>query len=300
MAEVDFGPQLVQDHAQNGYLAVPTRFGAFPPVVEFPNFLGVAFMDVLHSEAEVKVEETAEKLSCQVHHVDHGKKNMRKRSKKKRQQAEEDEKIISHHARLSNSRKSVLVGEVRINMHNGCSEFKKEQVAPAVAVENPFQALTGRRTMCNTFKGSLPPKPIKFKQVWRPKKVQKPRLREPAPAEEAPREVVDKKIPTYHKPPRGFRARVQQGGACAYARFHNKRAELWRSAYLPPIRESSPASMVSTTHDQQGAASPFTPVVPVTGTTSPSTSVVPRWRASIQQQMRRGLSYRDGSHVGSQ
>ncbi|MQM06847.1 hypothetical protein Taro_039676 [Colocasia esculenta] len=253
MAKVRFGSQLVRDHAQNGYLAVPTRFGTFPPVVEFPNFLGVAFVDILHHEAEVKNEEAVEELSCQVHHVDHGKKNMKKRSRKKRQQAEEDEKIISHHARLSNSGKSVLVGKVRINLNNRRSKIESEQVIPAVAVENTFQTLTGKKEMNNTFKGKLPPKPIKFKQVWQPKKVQRPRLEEAVPEEEALREARDVKVPNYQRPPRGFQARVQQGGACAYACFHNKRAELWRSVYLPLIRENSPALMVSTTYDRRGA-----------------------------------------------
>ncbi|MQM04306.1 hypothetical protein Taro_037098, partial [Colocasia esculenta] len=38
---VVFGPLVVQDHIRNGYLTTPTRFGAFPPVVESPYFLGV-------------------------------------------------------------------------------------------------------------------------------------------------------------------------------------------------------------------------------------------------------------------
>ncbi|MQL76703.1 hypothetical protein Taro_009081 [Colocasia esculenta] len=253
MAEVRFGPQLVRDHARNGYLAVPTRFGAFPPVVEFPNFLGVAFVDVLHPEAEDKSEEAVEKLSCQVHHVDHGKKNRGKRAQRKQRQAEEDEKIISHQARLSNSGKSILVGKVRINLNNGRSRIEPEQVIPAVAVENTFQALTGKKAMNNTFKGKLPPKPIKFKQVWRPKKVQQPRSKEIVLEEEAPKEVADERIPTYYRPPRGFRAMIHQGGACAYVRFHDKRAELRRLAHLPLIRENSPASMASTTHDRPGA-----------------------------------------------
>ncbi|MQM15379.1 hypothetical protein Taro_048325 [Colocasia esculenta] len=72
MAEVRFRPQIVRDHARYGYLAVPTRFGSFPPVVEFPNFLGVAFVNILHQEARAEAKVTVKEISCQVHHMNRG------------------------------------------------------------------------------------------------------------------------------------------------------------------------------------------------------------------------------------
>lgn len=45
-----FGSEIVENHADAGYLAVPTIFGSFPHVVGFPNFLGVAFTDTLEVE----------------------------------------------------------------------------------------------------------------------------------------------------------------------------------------------------------------------------------------------------------
>ncbi|MQL91796.1 hypothetical protein Taro_024411 [Colocasia esculenta] len=177
MAGVRFGSLVVQDHARYGYLAVPTRFGSFPPVVEFLNFLGVAFVDILHPGAETEAEARAEaahgaeakkiieKLSCHVHHVGHGNQNKsrRKRTNKHFQQAKEHESIVTRCARVSDSGKSVRIGDMRIYLQAKRIEAIPERVTTTVPVKNPFQALAGKKKMYNTFKGKLSPRPVKFK-----------------------------------------------------------------------------------------------------------------------------------------
>ncbi|MQL71181.1 hypothetical protein Taro_003495 [Colocasia esculenta] len=257
MAGVRFGPLVIQDHARYGYLAVPTRFGSFPPVVEFPNFLGVAFVDILHPEIEKKAEagtdhqnkakETAKELGCHVHHVERGPIN---RNKGKRvdtcpQQVTEAENIVTHRARVSTSGKSVRIGDLRIHLQAKKIEAVPERVTTPVPVKNSFQALAGKREMANTFKGKMAPKPVEFKQVWRPKRTQKNKVIEAETRkEEALREAVAVEIPTRQRPPRGFKTRVQQGGAYAYAHFHDKRRELRRSAHIPTVRGGRPTPAV--------------------------------------------------------
>ncbi|MQM16154.1 hypothetical protein Taro_049106, partial [Colocasia esculenta] len=260
-AQRSFGPLVVQDHARHGYLAVPTRFGSFPPVVEFPNFLGVAFVSILHPEAkkedgaevvrEAELKGTAQELSCHVHHVERGNNNKPK-GKEANQQITEAENIVTRRARVSASGKTVRIGDLRIHLQEKKTEAIARRVMPTVPVENSFQALANREEMHNTFKGKLPPRPTKFKQVWRPKRVQKLRPEEPALRGNPPTDVAEKRIPDYRRPHRGFGAGIRQGGAYTYARFHDKRAELRRCAYLPPIREDSPESMISTTCERQG------------------------------------------------
>ncbi|MQM09472.1 hypothetical protein Taro_042347 [Colocasia esculenta] len=216
MAEVRFGPLVVQDHAQYGYLAVPTLFGSFPPVVEFPNFLGVAFVDILHPEAEAEAEHEAEvkkitkKLSCHVHQMENGNHNKTKGKGTNIyfQQARESENIVTHRARVSNSRRSVLIGDMRIHLQSKRAKAVPERVTPTVPIKNSFQALTDKREMYNTFRGKLPPRPVKFKQVWRPKKMQKPRMEEAVLREKAPKETTVVEVPSYQRPPRGFKART--------------------------------------------------------------------------------------------
>ncbi|MQL84504.1 hypothetical protein Taro_017013 [Colocasia esculenta] len=257
MAGVRFGPLVVQDHARYGYLAVPTKFGSFPPVVEFPNFLGVAFVDILHPEIKKEAEaganrqakdkEITKELSCHVHHVERGPVS---RSKGKRvnvcpPQVIEAENIVTRRARVSTSGKSVRIGDLRIHLQAKKIEAVPERVTTPVPVKNSFQALAGKREMANTFKGKVAPKPVKFKQVWRPKRTQKNKVIEVEPREEeALREAVAVEIPTRQRPPRGFKTRVQQGGACAYAHFHDKRRELRRSAHIPTVRRGRPTSAV--------------------------------------------------------
>ncbi|MQM11528.1 hypothetical protein Taro_044437 [Colocasia esculenta] len=224
MAGVRFGPLVVQDHARHGYLVVPTRFGSFPPVVEFSNFLGVAFVDILHPETkkeaeaeaehEVEVKKTNEELSCHVHHVEHGNhyKNKEKKTNRYPQQTKEVENIVTRRARVSKLGKSVRIGDLRIHLQAKRTEAVPERVTMTVPVKNSFQALIGKREIFNTFKGKLPLKLIKFKQVWRPKKVQTPRQEEPVPQEAKPRETVDVKVSSYQRPPHGFKAKIQQGG----------------------------------------------------------------------------------------
>ncbi|MQM15049.1 hypothetical protein Taro_047986 [Colocasia esculenta] len=254
-----------------GYLAVPTHFESIPPVVEFPNFLGVTFVDILHlgagtgagteaeAEHEAEVKKTTKKLSYHVHHVENGNHNKSKGkgTNKYFQQAREDDNIVTRRARVSNSGKSVRVGDLRIHLQAKRVEAVPERVTPSVPVKNSFNALSEKREMFNTFKGKLPPKPIKFKKVWRPKRVQTPRQEEPVPKETKPRETIDVKVSSYQRPPRGFKAKVQQGGACAYARFHNKRAELRRSAYVP-IVWGNPLTpvVVAMCHHQEKTRSP--------------------------------------------
>lgn len=69
-----FSPRVVAGHAAYGYLAVPTTFSDFPPAGGFPNFLGVAFVELLNApevEPVTVAETTSTEATMMGYHVHH-------------------------------------------------------------------------------------------------------------------------------------------------------------------------------------------------------------------------------------
>ncbi|MQL84426.1 hypothetical protein Taro_016941 [Colocasia esculenta] len=145
MAAVTYGPQVVACHAKCGYLAVPLVFGDFPAVVGSPYFLGVVPAVQATPKAAPKATATrgtkprssqgrvfsVNTISC-----------IAVPKKRERRQGRRGSKP---HAVVSNSGKTVLVGDIRVRLDGGEPILPRDRSVPTVATSNKFAPLQGMR-----------------------------------------------------------------------------------------------------------------------------------------------------------
>ncbi|MQL99140.1 hypothetical protein Taro_031859 [Colocasia esculenta] len=175
MAAVTYGPMVVACHAKCGYLAVPLVFGDFPAVVGSPYFLGV----VPAVQATPKAAPTAtatrgtkpyssqgrvfsvNTISCVAVPRKRGQRQGRRGSKPR--------------AVVSNSGKTVLVGDIRVRLDGGEPILPRDRSVPTVATSNKYAPLQGmRQEDRDSPKGarqgqassSAPQPPRKIRQMW--------------------------------------------------------------------------------------------------------------------------------------
>ncbi|MQL94183.1 hypothetical protein Taro_026837, partial [Colocasia esculenta] len=175
MAAVTYGPQVIACHAKCGYLAVPLVFGDFPAVVGSPYFLGV--VPAVQATPKAASKATAVRgtkprpsqgrvfsvntISCVAISRKQGQRQGRRGSKPR--------------TVVSNSGKTVLVGDIRVRLDGGEPILPRDRSVPTVATSNQFAPLQGmRQEDRDSPKGarqgqassSAPQLPRKMRQMW--------------------------------------------------------------------------------------------------------------------------------------
>ncbi|MQL73988.1 hypothetical protein Taro_006342 [Colocasia esculenta] len=175
MATVTYGPLVVACHAKCGYLITPIVFGDFPTVVGSPYFLGVVPAVQATLKAAPKATATrgtkprpsqgrvfsVNTISCVAVPRKRGQRQGRRGSKS--------------HAVVSNSGKTVLVGDIRVRLDGGEPILPRDRNVPMVATSKKFAPLQGmRQEDWDSPKGarqgqassSAPQQPRKMRQMW--------------------------------------------------------------------------------------------------------------------------------------
>ncbi|MQM03314.1 hypothetical protein Taro_036095 [Colocasia esculenta] len=136
IAAVTYSPLVVACHAKCGYLTVPLVFGDFPVVVGSPYFLGVV--------PAVQATPRAVPKATAVGHQAPPKSRPsllvpRKRGQRQGCRGSKPRAIVS------NSGKTVLVGDIRVKLDGGEPILPRDRSVPTVATSNKFAPLQGMR-----------------------------------------------------------------------------------------------------------------------------------------------------------
>ncbi|MQM12195.1 hypothetical protein Taro_045110 [Colocasia esculenta] len=169
MVAVTYGPLVVASHAKCGYLTTPITFGDFPAVVGSPYFLGVVPAIQATPKAATKATATrgikphssqgrvfsVNTISCVAVLRKKGQRQGRRGSKP--------------HAVVSNSCKTVLVGDIRVWLDGGEPILPRDKSVPSVATSNKKPAKSNKEERAN------PPKTPR-RQCLSEKKLRTPNL----------------------------------------------------------------------------------------------------------------------------
>ncbi|MQL94472.1 hypothetical protein Taro_027128 [Colocasia esculenta] len=141
---VVFGPLVVQDHIRNGYLTTPTRFGAFPPVVESPYFLGVipAVIPTVAKAQETsktKEEPQAQEANLVQMFTTYAINFTNTPTTKKHRKHKYGKKPTTRG--ISSSGKTVRIGELRIRLDGSETMVIPERQVATIPVRNKFGIL---------------------------------------------------------------------------------------------------------------------------------------------------------------
>ncbi|MQL70898.1 hypothetical protein Taro_003219, partial [Colocasia esculenta] len=141
---VFFGPLVVQDHIRNGYLTTPTRFGAFPPVVESPYFLGVILVVLptaakAHETKQAKEEPQAQEANLMQMFTTYAINFTNTPTTGKNRKRKSGKKPTIHG--ISSSEKTVSIGELRIRLDGSETMMIPERHVATIPVRNKFGIL---------------------------------------------------------------------------------------------------------------------------------------------------------------
>ncbi|MQL80504.1 hypothetical protein Taro_012953 [Colocasia esculenta] len=151
---VVFGPLVVQDHIRNGYLPTPTRFGAFPPVVESPYFLGVipAVLPAAkaHETNKTKEEPQAQEANLVQMFTTYAINFTNTPTTRKNRKRKSGNKPTIRG--ISSSGKTVRIGELRIRLDDSETMMIPERHVATIPVRNKFGILPKGRQDKPSFK----------------------------------------------------------------------------------------------------------------------------------------------------